>query len=213
MERGAEIRLWLMDDEYTLEPVSAMTLIRAEAGGREMLGENAGEAGKILAAGAFVAAEALKKDGERVFSSGVEALKKLTAEEIMEIYGYYRAEPEKAAEFSEESREKGEKGPEYADRRDAPISEPESEAERTAPGEKTAEADKAPVRKQKPPEEQKAAEKLRRREKREVRRESAGYYPISGSSGRVYGMAGSMQSISDFFQRDCRRYDGAYERY
>ena len=84
MNRNDEVFISLMGSEYEIRPVSAKSTLMAKSESRRLSGEyGADEAYDLLIFGACMIAEGLFSDGERVFSSGEEALERLTLEEIL----------------------------------------------------------------------------------------------------------------------------------
>lgn len=194
MDRNTETRLWLMDRECELRPLTAaarLETIKASDGLMDKYG--GGEEAKVLLRGAFMTAMGLY-DGEKpVFSSGEEALEYLTPEEIIGIYEMYGEI--KLPDMTEHGDE-GDKMPPQGKKTEI-YNQPQG-------------IEKAQTRAEQ------GRETLRKRTADgENRNESADSY----SSGSYIEIRKStaiperMESISDFFERDSRRYDGAFELY
>ena len=83
MERDREVRIYLMDTECELRPLSAARVLEARRESRRLLSEFGGiDSDLALIESACLVAAGLFADGKPVFPDGLEALLSLTEEEI-----------------------------------------------------------------------------------------------------------------------------------
>jgi len=231
-----EVRLFIAGDEYEVRALTAGELMRARAEARELArGIGAEDGDEAIVSAATVVSASLYLDGKRAFPAAADVLESLTLGELMEAAAL-NAVPEQRERKPDLSDGTEAAAPLKAD---APT---ESEDAVPAAGEPESDEEMA-VRPERPAEEPEttAREKTRREwpietaasaEKRERgglfsffggRQRQADLTPAAGerSDGRPMGHtaetaesgSADMRTISGFFERDSRRYDGVFERY
>lgn len=84
MRTDRSIRAFLAGDELEVRPLAAGEVLTARKRGRELLERYGGDSmDRLLLDGACIAMESLSKNGQTVFRSPEEALDKLTADELI----------------------------------------------------------------------------------------------------------------------------------
>ena len=241
MGRDPEVRIFLMDTECELRPLSAAQALEARRESRRLLTEYGGdERDRALIESACLVAAGLYADGRPVFPDGLEALLSLTEEEIAFAAAGYSETQERAAarpfsgaarEESGESSPTGIPAPEEAERvtetrAPSPAAEEAVGRLRRVQSDDPTQGDAA-----------RSAEKTAAWRKEEALRKfgmlwmpfgeraekprepsaptpaadipEADGTPLPETGTRRSGRYRSrMEELSDFFERDSRRYDG-----
>ncbi|MGM9521831.1 MAG: hypothetical protein ACI3VB_05060 [Oscillospiraceae bacterium] len=198
-----EVRVWLSGTECELRPLSARTYIQKVSEAAQVNEALSGdESTSRLALAACLLAEGAFCDDNKMFSSGMEVLERLTAQEIMEAGGGYLIEQDRSTELSERLPEAGLKA--------SSGGEVEPELNK-----KAFEGDEG---QQKTPDRGAATESLSGKlaVNRAVRNfddfEAAytgGYRRYVQGTPKTAAARADMREISDFFERDSRRYGPA----
>jgi len=241
MEREPEMRIFLMDTECELRPLSAARVLEAHRESRRLLAEYGGdESDRALIESACLVAAGLYADDRPVFPDGLEALLSLTEEEIAfaaagyagnEGSGAARPISDAAREESGESSSAGRTAPEKAESvTETPA--PAPAAEETVGRLRRVQSDYPAQRDAKRSAEKTAAwqkqEAFRKfgmlwmpfGERGEKPREPSAPTPaadVTEAGETSFPETGTqrrgryrsrMEELSDFFERDSRRYDG-----
>lgn len=191
--RTDEVRMWLLGGEKELRPITASDTLKIRKSlfeKSELFGDD--EVSRRILLGALTAVEGVYEDGERAFSDENDVLENLTAEEILAILDEY-------GEASVPEKNKTEEATEVED-----AFGYKRQAEESGEGEKKKEADLHPE----------SNESIRRRHF-EVKQD--GEAIPGGTSERYFTeylyTAVSPQKVSDFFEKDSRRYIKEIEIY
>lgn len=237
MKSGGEVRVWVYGTECELRPVSGLGFLSARREAKQ-IGREYGDdaAANALISAACLAAQGLYADGERLFETGNDALDAMTAEEILTVAEEYEELSLSNIELSSTPAEDA-KIPGMTVLADA-VSEAEKKKENAVQNlaQYAEKSDNLPHRRTEDAavsenteiDEQKKQEDTADREKNEenghgyresgklvfgekktVSRENAQAKKITVR----YSGRNTMESVSNFFERDCRRYDGAFKRY
>ena len=231
-----EVRLYIADDEYEVRALTASELLKARAEARALSRDIGAEDGdEAIVSAAAVVSASLYKNGERAFPAAVDALEGLTLRELLEAAAVndVPGEREKKAALPDgeeaetvllKAEEPEKPADEAAERRaDAPEV---SRMEKPAPYDETEETGHRRARREWDTERPARMEKRERGglfslfSRRQGRPDTV---PAAGAEREESPMTiipeaeesygADMRSISGFFERDSRRYDGAFERY
>ena len=226
-----EVRLFLAGDEYEVRALTAAELLRSRTEAREIARTIGAEEGdEAIVSAAAVVSASLYRNGERAFHSAADALESLTLSELMEAAAVndFPEEREKTPGLPEEAAGTFVQtaGEDLSERRSDVPKKRAADEERAAAGrERHSPEPERPAREEK----RRDGEDGRQERRREFKR--AGLFSFSGQRRRKEGVASiagaeetgpmitaedpgaDMRSVSGFFERDSRRYDGAFERY
>lgn len=217
MRGGDEVRLLISGTELLLRPISAADYIMAGKESREISGAiESSPAENELIKAASLAAKGLYLDDERAFGNVWQVLETLTPEELMLVAAEYSADKPQLPETDESLQKHAESTEkeaisraEAAEKSKAEKPEPKKKrvpadiAELRTSTEKTAVVDEKPQKKITVEYAQDFTPEEQARNRRMVA-EVTGYDPE---------VQMKMQKVSDYFERDSRRYSSGFERY
>lgn len=199
--------------ELLLRPVSAAEYLRARAQAGALAEACGGDGGTGLILGACLVAAGAYDGEQPAFASGAEALERLTPDEILGAAAEYALTSAKTG---------GETGENTgaavnnitADKDTEPfgreISGRKAESAPETPPEQVPEAD-GDGKQGETPERSRLTLRRTPEPAAQPRKELSAPAPQSASFPADGG--DRMRRVSDFFERDCRRYDGAFRRY
>ncbi len=234
MKNGTEVRMWLYGTECELRPVSAAAYLKARNEAEKLKAEyGEGEVAKELVYAACVVSQGVYEDGERLFSTGDDVLKELTPEEIFSVWQEYEeayAEKRKSSPSDSEEdmlfsvpRANGE----TSDFLNAAEKEKSravkkllryiQNTEKVLNTGETAEKRKnlfagREVKDREPADKPQRGRPGFAEDALKQAADETENAPAKKISVERFAKSG-MAEVSNFFERDCRRYDGAFKRY
>lgn len=204
-----EVRMLLAGEEYEVREISGEAFLRVRSEARklsESIGAADGDGDLVLAAA--VVSESLFLNGEKVFADAREALHTLTAAEIAEAAAVNPAPVIKKEEDPAKE--------ESVAVKNAPRQEAETDAQtaRTFRAPEIFTPD-LPGNNRTFPEKTGGDGVYRARDITvpQTDKQSAPVFGRTEETGGEGGLSGDMKYVSGCFERDCRRYDGGFERY
>jgi hypothetical protein len=224
-----DIRVWLKDRECRLLPISAEGYIDAKSRANENSASSTDDEIARLIFGAYLLAEGAYYDDEPAFTSGEEVLKALTAQEIMGAAEEYLLPEVKSVDSEDgipdnENRSgTGEAAQVGAYDRNASVSDSSAMGENNRKSLTDAEAFTIGQERTETVDETSGNTKTswETMTAKIARRKAEGTNAVSTQEGRASRAAFGgytttivdMREISDFFERDSRRYGGGFTRY
>ena len=209
-----EVRAYIEGTECQLRPVNAKKYIDASRSAAEKAREMGADAdGEKLILGAELIALGAYDGEEKVFSDGEDALSRLTAQEIVWLAAEYFADSLPDINTAGASAD--------GEPMMSSLRTPTQDGNRSDGAEKVTVRESVPENEDAPAKDYAAvSERLETVSKRRRR-----VFERAEADGREYGMSftrrrteaaadrADMRAISGFFERDCRRYDGSFERF